>query len=179
METKKPVKKRGLGIYMQNILQRKIQIPFTKVGSNISEIIEEKLIEQFSGICIKEGFVKENSIRLLNNSSGTLNGAFVDFNTNFECLLCKPVEGMKLHAVVKNVTKAGLRCEAKGDASPFIAFVARDHHFQSKDFASVKVDDEIMIKVIGIRYELYDKYISIIGQFIPNKKPRIVINKKT
>ena len=92
METKKPVKKRGLGIYMQNILQRKIQIPFTKVGSNISEIIEEKLIEQFSGICIKEGFVKENSIRLLNNSSGTLNGAFVDFNTNFECLLCKPVE---------------------------------------------------------------------------------------
>lgn len=179
METKKAVKKRGLGIYMQNILQRKIQVPFTKVGSNISEIIEAKLIENYSGICIKEGFVKENSIRLLNNSSGTLNGEFVDFNTNFECLLCKPVEGMRLRTVVKNVTKAGLRCEAKGDTSPFIAFVARDHHFQSKDFASIKVDDEIMIRVIGIRYELYDKYISIIGEFIPNKRPRIVINKKT
>jgi DNA-directed RNA polymerase subunit E'/Rpb7 len=178
MDTKKPIKKRGLGIYMQNILQRKIQIPFTQVGSNISEIIEAKLIENYSGICIKEGFVKENSIRLLNNSSGTLNGAFVDFNTNFECLLCKPVEGMKLRAQVKNITKAGLRCEAKGDMSPFIAFVARDHHFQSKDFASIKVDDEIMIKVIGIRYELNDKYISIIGEFIPNKRPKIVIKKK-
>ena len=52
--------------------------------------------------------------------------------------------------------------------SPFIAFVARDHHFQIKDFASIKVDDEIMIKVVGIRYELNDKYISIIGEFIPS-----------
>ena len=43
------------------------------------------MIENYSGICIKEGFVKENSIVYLNNSSGTLNGAFVDFNTKFEC----------------------------------------------------------------------------------------------
>jgi len=85
---------------------------------------------------------------------------------------------MKLRAQVKNITKAGLRCEAKGDTSPSIAFVARDHHFQSKDFAAIKVDDEIMLKVIGVRYELNDKYISIIGEFIPNKKPRIVIKKK-
>lgn len=178
MESKKQGKNRGLGIYMQNILQRKIQIPFVKVGSNISEIIESKLIENYSGICIKEGFVKQNSIRLLNNSAGTLNGEFVDFNTNFECLLCKPVEGMKLRVQVKNITKAGLRCEAKGDTSPFIAFIARDHHFQSKNFAFIKVDDEIMLKVIGIRYELNDIYISIIGEYIPNKRPRITIEKK-
>ncbi len=58
MDTKKPIKKRGLGIYMQNILQRKIQIPFTQVGSNISEIIEAKLVENYSGICIKEGLYR-------------------------------------------------------------------------------------------------------------------------
>ena len=64
MESKKQGKSRGLGIYMQNILQRKIQIPFVKVGSNISEIIESQLIENYSGKCIKEGFVKSHSYSL-------------------------------------------------------------------------------------------------------------------
>ena len=35
----KTQKKRGLGIYMQNILTRKVQLPFNKVGSNLTENI--------------------------------------------------------------------------------------------------------------------------------------------
>lgn len=180
--SKKPqnYKKRGVGLYMQNILQRSIQIPFKDIGSNIVEIIEQELIEKYSGICIKEGYVKTNSIRLISNSAGTINGSVVNFSTSFECLLCKPVEGMRINVVVKNVTKAGIRCELKGEYSPIVVFIARDHHFHSKEFSNIKRDDEIRIKTIGIRYELNDKYISIIGEYVPiiNKRPKLTILKK-
>lgn len=173
-------KKRGVGLYMKNILHRSIQIPFKDIGSNIGELIEEVLIEKYSGICIKEGFVKTNSTRLISNSAGTIDGAFVKFNTSFECLLCKPVEGMLINVIVKNVTKAGIRCELKGENSPIIVFIARDHHFHSKEFSNIKMEDTIKIKTIGIRYELNDKYISIIGEYVPviNKMPKLTIFKK-
>ena len=102
-------------------------------------------------------------------------------NVNFECLLCNPVEGMNMKVVVKNVTKAGLRCEIKGNVSPVIAFVARDHHNRNKNFSTIKVDDEIIIKVVGIRYELNDEYISVIGELFINKMkkaPKLIIKNK-
>ena len=40
----KPVqnrKKRGVGIYMQNVLTRKVSLPFKSIGSNLVENIEK------------------------------------------------------------------------------------------------------------------------------------------
>ena len=109
-----------------------------------------------------------------------MSGINVIFTVNFECLVCCPVEGMNMKVIVNNVTKAGLKCETQEEKSPIIAFIARDHHYKNKNFSKIKVDDEITIKVVGIRYELNDKYISIIGELSNkiNKKPRIIINNK-
>jgi len=175
-------KKRGLGIYMQNVLTRKIRLPFNSVGSNLAENIQLKLSRELSGSCVQEGFVKPDSIRLVSNSAGVISGKFVNFVVVFECLICRPVEGMKFKAVVKNITKAGIRCETKEDISPVVVFIARDHHFKSKDFAQLEIDNEITVRVIGIRYELNDKYISVIAELVPirkfKKKPKIIINTK-
>ena len=158
----KPTNKRR-GIYNLSILNRNVVLPFRSLGNNISELISESLINEYEGKCVKEGYIKTKSIRIINFTCGKLKETSAIFNVNFECLLCNPVEGMSMKVVVKNVTKAGLRCEIKGNTSPIIAFVARDHHNRNKNFSTVKVDDEIIIKVVGIRYELNDEYISIIG----------------
>jgi DNA-directed RNA polymerase subunit E'/Rpb7 len=176
---KQNYKQRGVGLYMKNILHRSIEIPFKDVGSNIVEILTDVLKERYSGICIKEGYVRNDyNFKLINNSAGTIVGDKVKFNTSFECLICKPVEGMLINVVVKNVTKAGVRCELKGENSPIIVFIARDHHFHSKEFSNIKIDDEIRIKTIGIRYELNDKYISIIGEYVINNRPKLTISNK-
>ena len=47
---KKKIKKRGIGIYQQNILYKLVSIPFNKVGNNIAELINGKLIERFSSM---------------------------------------------------------------------------------------------------------------------------------
>jgi DNA-directed RNA polymerase subunit E'/Rpb7 len=177
-------KKRGVGIYMQNVLTRKVSLPFKSIGSNLVENIEKYLSTRIEGKCVPEGFIKPKSIRIVNYSAGTVNGKFVAFTVVFECLICRPVEGMKFKAVVKNITKAGIRCETQEDPSPVVVFIARDHHFKSKEFSQLKLDDNITLKVIGIRFELNDPYISVIAEYVPPrkikaKKPiKILINPK-
>ena len=169
--------RRGIGIYMLNVLSRTLQIPFNDIGNNIGEIIQNSLVDDFEGKCLKEGYIKKNSIRVINYSSGRILENKVVFTVNFECLVCRPVEGMNIRVTVKNVTKAGLRCETKDDPSPVIVFVARDHHYKNKNFSKLNVDDDITVKVAGIRYELNDKYIAIIGELVNKKikKPKIII----
>jgi len=176
---KKKIKKRGIGIYQQNILYKLVSIPFNKVGNNIAELINGKLIERFEGKCINEGFVKNNSIRLLNYSSGEIKGKNVLFTVTFECLICRPVEGQRFRCVVKNITKAGIRAETDELKSPVVVFVARDHHHNNEKFTELEVNDTINIRVIGIRYELNDSYISVIAEYVElkkfKKKPNIKI----
>lgn len=173
--------KKFTGIYMKNVLTRKVHMPFNAIGQNIKENIEEYLKKDIEGKCIDEGYIKNDSINILSYSAGDVISDKVLFIVMLECLVCRPVEGMKFKAVVKNVTKAGIRAEIKEKVSPMIIFIARDHHYKSQEFSKVKEGDDINVKVIGIRYELNDKYISIIGELVEKKiklkrlKPKIMI----
>ena len=171
---------------MKNIITRKIHLPFTSIGENIKENIEEFLRLQIEGKCIDEGYIRPNSIKIVSYSAGVIIGNNVIFNILFECLVCRPVEGMRFRALVKNVTKAGIRAEINETKSPVVVFIARDHHYKSKEFALLKEGDDVNVRVIGIRYELNDEYISIIGELVAKKKikisrmqkPKIIIGAK-
>ena len=91
---------------------------------------------------------------------------------------------MLLSCVAKNITKAGIRAESADEMpSPVVVFVAKDHHYNSSDFSEIKEGDVFTTRVIGQRFELNDKYVSIIGEVVKtsdgsNKvksKPRLVI----
>ncbi len=179
----KKIKKRGLGIYMQNVLYKQVTLPFHNIGNNIAELLNEKISREFEGKCNEEGYIKPHSIRLISFSAGEIRGKDVLFTVSFECLVCRPVEGQRFKCIVKNVTKAGIRAETKEPISPVIVFIARDHHHNIRAFSKLKENDEINVRVIGIRYELNDKYISVIAEYIEPKKikrPRvnITITKK-
>lgn len=169
------------GIYMQNILTRKIVIPFVLLGSNIKELLSQKISELYEGRCIKEGFVKKKSCNIISYSAGIIKDKNVIFDVMFECLICRPAEGMKFRVIVKNITKAGIRAEYKEKDSPVVVFISRDHVYKNKYFASINVNDQIHIKVIGVRYELYDKFISVIADLDERKvrkRPKINLGKK-
>jgi len=51
--------------------------------------------------------------------------------------------------------------------SPVIIYVSRDHHSTNEYFNSIKEKDAIRIRVIGQRFELNDKQVSIIGELLP------------
>ena len=174
--------KSKISIYMKNLLSKTITLSFNDIGNNITELITEKIIDTFSGICIEEGFVKPNSINLVEYSAGQIRGNIVVFIVNFECLICRPVAGLKFNCVVKNITKAGIRAEYIDNPTPVIVFIAKDHHYDMDEFSKIKEDDIIRVRVIGIRFELNDKYISVIADFLSknrkqNKKSNRLITK--
>jgi DNA-directed RNA polymerase subunit E'/Rpb7 len=174
-------------VYSRCLLTRKVVLPITCIGKNLDEVMEEYIQNTFEGKCVVEGFVKPNSSKIIRYSSGIIErGSNVVFELVFECDICFPVEGMNVNCVVKNVVKAGIRAESATDVpSPFVVFVAKDHHFTSQQFSEVQVGDIITVKVIGQRFELNDKAVSIIGELVKEKdyipkpkqpsKPRLVI----
>ena len=88
-------------------------------------------------------------------------------------MICHPIEGQIIKCKVENITRAGIRAiYFKETKSPITIFIARDHHYDSKYFSTIKEEDIILIKVIGIRYELNDETISVLGE-LKQQKQRI------
>ena len=164
--TTKKKSKRDKGIYVNSLITKKIAISVNMIGRNIKENLEKIIVEEIEGKCIAEGYIKRDSVEIVTYSSGVLKDDTAIFDIVFTCKICLPVEGMLIDCVVRNVTKAGIRAETNEDVSPVTIFIARDHHFSNELFAQVKEGDDIRIRVIGQRFELYDKSISIIGELV-------------
>ena len=187
-QQKKKRDNRSQTVYSRCLLTRKIVLPITTIGKNLKETLEENIQFSFEGKCVVEGYVKPNSSKIITHSSGTIQrGNLVSFEVVFECDVCFPVEGMNIQCIAKNITKAGIRAVSANDVpTPIIVFMAKDHHYSSSYFNEIQEGDKIVVRVIGQRFELNDKYISIIGELVkekdytqqnpkPSAKPRIVI----
>lgn len=158
-------------VFSNVLLSRKINIPIVNIGKNFRDTIEEKLKNEIEGKCVVEGYIKNNSIKIVTYSSGLVKSNSIVFEVIFECLICFPVEGMILNCVAKNITKAGIKAESSDEnPSPFILFISRDHHNNNSYFNSLKEEDIFSARVIGQRYELNDNHIYIIAELIKPKK---------
>ena len=159
-------------VYSKCLISRKIVLPITTIGKNLKETIEENIKANFEGKCVVEGYIKPNSSVILSYSSGTIvSGNKILFEVIFECEICFPVEGQLIDCIAKNITKAGIRAESADDVpSPIVVFIAKDHHHSIPYFLEIKQGDKFKVQVIGQRFELNDKYISIIGTIKENKE---------
>lgn len=155
-------------IYIKSLLTQKIVLNYEEVNSELFNTLEYKIKQFNEGKCIKEGYVKNNSVNLLTYSSGELFDNKLLFECVFECLLTNPVESMVIDCLAKTITKVGVRAELIVDdnISPYVIFIARDHHYNNETFSKIKENDVLQVRIMGQRYELNDKQISIIAELI-------------
>ena len=166
-DDKKDNNPQTFGIYIRNILQKKINLQITEIGKQIKENIKVKLNNHLIGKCIPEGFIRPNSINIISYSSGLIDGDSVNYTVVFDCMICNPVEGMIIECVVRNITKAGISADStqvEDGYNPLNIFIARDHHYSDNNFNNIKDNQLISISVIGSRFELNDKNIVVIGK---------------
>lgn len=183
METFKQTKNRkqreSKSVFMPCEITKTIVLPVNSVGKNLHTTIETTISKMIGGKCIVEGYVKPNSIKIITYSSGTIKGANIIFDVVFICEVCYPVSGMLVNCIAKNITKAGIRAESSDETpSPFVLFIARDHFYSNDQFNSIQENDKFIGRVIAQRFELNDKYVSIIGELVApprdDVKPRLV-----
>ena len=159
-------------IYSRCLITRNIVLPITSIGANIRETINRKIHDNYEGKCLVEGFIEKNSTKIVSHSSGLIQrGTNITFVVVFECNACFPVEGTLISCIAKNITKAGIRAESSDEIpSPIVVFIARDHHYNSEQFNEIKEGDKFTARVIGQRFELNDKYVSIIAELKVERK---------
>lgn len=165
-------------VYSRCLVSRVITLPITAIGNDLNMTLTRTIMATYEGRCVVEGYIKPDSSTLITYSSGMNKGSNVLFEVIFECDVCFPVENMLIECVAKNITKAGIRAESsKESPSPIVVFIAKDHHYNVSEFSDIKEGDVFTTRVIGQRFELNDKYISIIGELVKSKKPHMFTAK--
>lgn len=163
------------GVYIKSLLTQKVILSINEIGKNTKQNLEKKIQAKIEGKCIEQGFIRPNSVAVKSYSSGLINSANVEFQVVFECNICHPVEGMLIECDVKTVTKAGIHAVVKTDEDvvPVTVFVARDHNYNDSYFGTIKENMKIITRVIGIRYELNDPFICVIGKLVQNREDNL------
>lgn len=167
------------GVYIDSLLTKKVILSITEIGKNIKENLQRKLSDSMEGKCIEEGFIRPGSIRIESYSCGLVNTENIEFQTVFTCKICHPVEGMLIECTSKTITKAGIHAQVLDrDIVPVTVFVARDHHNMDRYFQSIQENTKILVKVIGIRYELNDPYICVLAKLLKDDAENIAAPQK-
>lgn len=163
-----------LSLYSKSILCTEILIPFYKIGNNIETLLENE-IKKKEGKCIKEGYLKPNSVSIMNYSSGMCISENVKFNVTYSCFVCCPVQGMEIRVHITSITKAGIRAKSKDESSPIDVFIARDYNISNPIYKSKAIGDDIKVIIIGYRFEVNDEKISIIADIADEQTQKIKI----
>lgn len=167
------------GVYARNMISTKIHLKMREVGSATKQNLERKILQKTEGKCIPEGYVRQDSVKIISYSSGVIKMNVIEFQVVFDCLICNPVEGMIVECTTKTITKAGIHAEVIDDKGfmPMKIFVARDHNYQNRLFGDIKENMKIKVSIIGKRFELNDPYIVAIASLVDKDrsqaKPRI------
>lgn len=163
------------GVYVRSLLSMKVVLKITEIGRQVKQNLERKIIQQTEGKCIPQGFIRPNSVRVVSYSSGNVHSENIEFTTVYECLVCHPVENMRIDCTARTITKAGIHAEVVTDENvvPLTVFIARDHNYTNQNFDKIKENAKIQVKILGIRYELNDPYICAIGMLVESDASRM------
>ena len=152
-------------LFHKQLIHERILVPYNKIGKDMDSYFQSYVETYIEGKCRNEGFIKNNSSKVLHYSAGLLYSSKVEFIVVFEVDACMPYEDMELTCIVKNINKIGIRCIIQEDNNPMNIFINNEHN-STMDLDSYHESQEIKVKVLGHRFELNDTFISIIAEII-------------
>lgn len=158
-------------LYTTTVIRHKVCLPFSEIHNfkDLQTHLMQRVSAQVSGRCIAEGFVKPGSCIIRSHTIGVFMGGNVSFNLEIECMVCCPHEGTVMQCIAKTVTQAGIRAHARMDPSPVVVYISREFESdtsQNRAMNSVKPGDCIAIRILGKRFELNDKHVTVIGECV-------------
>jgi DNA-directed RNA polymerase subunit E'/Rpb7 len=162
-----------------------VQLTPEELDSKYQDRIYEKLRLVYEGNCTKFGFILQNSIEILKRSCGNFikqnfNGA-IRFDVICRAMTCNPVVNSVVEAVVKNKNLLGILAESSmeidNEKVPILDIIIPIKSagiISDINIENVSIGDTITVEVMGKKYQMKDKKISIIGRIVtPTKEPVI------
>jgi hypothetical protein len=160
-------------LYISKMLEMRVTLLPMEIGPNVTKENLRITLETFiGGKCIEEGYVKPNTIKIQSYSAGVLKKDRIEFYVVFECKTYNPAEGSWIKQCrVSSVTKAGIHADVVDEENniPATVFIIRDHFGDNKYFNTIQEQDLLSVKVIGVRFELNDPFVEILGNLMPKE----------
>ena len=151
-------------IFYETSLQKRIILSSNDFNSSIDEKIKSLLVSQIEEKCIREGYVKEGSIKILERSSPFLYGnqmnGKVAINVRFSVDLCCPFRGNIIKCNINKINKLGVLASN----GPLSIIIARQFHTNKDVFKDLTENLEIEIKIIDKKFKINDNTISVIAK---------------
>lgn len=131
--------------------------------------IYNKINQEIGGKCIEDGYIKPNTIKIINLSCGLINNFNIKYSVVYECLVCYPTEGMIINCKATSITTGGIKAviEEYEHESPMIVFIARE--ISQGQINHITEGDVFTAKIIGVHFELNDTYVSILAKIVIEK----------
>jgi len=169
-------------LFVRSLLRENILVRPKYMGSNYKDAILILLKRSVEGVCTHHGYILEGSTFLKRVHSGrveanSFNGDIV-FNVQFTAMVCNPPIGMLLKARVVNVnmfavfTNVGVSTST-GEFLPVIdAIIVKAQHTGDvlEELNGMQVGHTVYVEIIGKRFEISDRRISVIGRYNPDQQ---------
>jgi hypothetical protein len=139
------------------------------LDENIIQTLEKILEKKNGGLCINNGFIKKNSIKLKTYSSPIVEGIVLLFDVVYSAEIFNPTIDMVLKCKIDSITTVGIEgylYNETPETSPFILYLSRDMLYNNEKFQELKENDIFTCKVISSLFKLYDEHITIYGTLI-------------
>ena len=154
-----------------------VQLSAEEIDSNYQERILDKLKDKYEGKCSKFGFIKPDTLQIFKRSYGSFikehfNG-FIKYEIICKAEVCNPIQGSIIQAVIRNKNQMGILAESSIELNdnkiPILDIIIPIRSvgiISEVNLDNLQIDNVIKIEVVGKKYQLNDKKISIIGRVI-------------
>ena len=155
-------------LYIKSKIKKSLSIEPKYINNKLNDYILSRIKDKFEGKCLKYGYIKNNSVKILKRSIGSVltshfNGNIL-YNIEFSVDVCNPLEGNVIDIVVKNINKMGILGGIPDEEeTPLNILLARQHHIENENFLNLKEGEIIQGKIIGKRFEYGGDQISVIA----------------
>lgn len=185
-----------MDIFVPIRFRTSIQLTPSDLIADFEHVILSRVKSSLEGVCSRYGYIRPDSIIIVKRSAGAFIKQHFNGHIKFDMIckaeVCNPAVGSIFQAIVKNKNALGIHAESDVmiDGQPYpvldIIIPKRSAGITSNvNLEELNIGDVVNVEVLGKRYQLHDKKISIIGRAVRDvpssaamASPVVVIDKE-
>ena len=146
------------------LLVKKLCISCNELDNDIDTLLKDKLVKAVGNRCLNEGYIRGDSINIVSRTIGKINpnhfNGDVYYNVQYEADICNPSKDMVVECIIKNINQMGIMAER----DCLIIVIAKQLMDPSIDMNIFRIGEKINITIVGSRFDLNDKQITVVGK---------------
>lgn len=153
-------------IFFNSMIKQRVIVQAKHLNKHINQYLLDYLKHRFEGKCISEGYIQQDSIKIIEKSIGYINGSRfmgdVNYDIIFKANICNPLINNIIECEVKFINKLGLLCKN----GPITIIVGRQFHFNPNLLDNIQVGELVKVSVIDKKFALNDRQIEVTAKLI-------------